>query len=141
MTCANEMIETAMGDYLKAKKEFQFIGDADNFIQALIEDSRIRREDIDDRFDSFLDEINGDVTVLGMRYSTSRVFKEVDPIAYRCIKVDWLSGEYSIIEINGEYYDYDSVKDLLEDYFNDFDEVTYDATNFSPIDDDGDDDE
>ncbi len=44
----------------------------------VIEREKYTEEDYDD----FLDEISGDVVIGSLRYSASRVLKEIDPIAY-----------------------------------------------------------
>ena len=44
-----------------------------------------------ERYDDMLDECHEDVKVCGMTYNTSRVLKEVDPIAYRCGFNDYTS--------------------------------------------------
>lgn len=44
-------------------------------------------------YDDMLDEVYPDLTVAGMGMSTSRVLKEVDPIAYRVGFSDWCDAE------------------------------------------------
>lgn len=39
-----------------------------------------------------LDEIYGEVTVAGYTYNTSRILKEVDPIAFRCGVADYIDS-------------------------------------------------
>lgn len=46
-------------------------------------------ESTDDEYDSYLDELYGDIDVCGYTYSASYALKELDPTAYRCGKVDY----------------------------------------------------
>ena len=69
---------------------------------------RLTDRELTEKYDDFLEEVFGDISVCGYKYSASRVLKAIDPIAYRCGENDWLDGEIScesIIEKNGEYYD------------------------------------
>lgn len=45
------------------------------------------------RYDEFLDEVYGNVTVAGLEYQTSRTLKEIDPVAYRVGFGDWTDSE------------------------------------------------
>ena len=45
----------------------------------------------DGEFDEYLDERYAEVTICGMTYSASRILKECDPTAYRCVKSDYES--------------------------------------------------
>jgi len=49
-------------------------------------------------YDSFLDEVYGDVEIAGLTYATSEALKTIDPIAYRCDFLDWLDMEGLTIE-------------------------------------------
>lgn len=40
-------------------------------------------DELESRYDDWLDEISSEVTIGSLTYSASRVLKEVDPIAYR----------------------------------------------------------
>lgn len=44
-------------------------------------------------YNDWLDELYGDTDIAGMQYQTSRVLREVDPIAYRTGLDDWLDSE------------------------------------------------
>lgn len=69
------------------------------------------------RYDDMLDECQADIEIGCLSYTASSVLKAVDPTAYRCGFSDWLDSECSddrLAEINGEYYDYDSVNELIE---------------------------
>lgn len=46
------------------------------------------------RYDDMLDDCNGDIEIMGMKYCTSRVLREVDPIAYNCGFSDYVSSLY-----------------------------------------------
>ena len=58
-------------------------------------------------YDDYIDEINGDVEILGMSYSASRVLQEIDPIAYRC----GLSDYADTLDPS----DFDEYNDMLEE--------------------------
>lgn len=62
--------------------------------------------DTDERYNDMLDEIYSLESVGGpfAHMQASRVLKEVDPIAYRCGKNDWMDGE-DIREFDGKEYD------------------------------------
>ena len=62
----------------------------------------------EDDYCNMLDEIYGDF----MGYSASRILKEVDPIAYRCVFADYQEYEtkYECPICNNEYDDYDDAK-------------------------------
>ena len=47
---------------------------------------------------AILDDIYGDVEVAGMRYSTGRALRELDPVAFRCGKSDYESDMQSELE-------------------------------------------
>lgn len=62
--------------------------------------------ELEERYDSMLDEVYGEVEIAGLKYCTSRVLSEVDPTAYRCGFSDWLDAECQneiLFEVNGEY--------------------------------------
>jgi hypothetical protein len=69
-------------------------------------------------YDNDLDE-QGDICIGYLKYSPSRVLKEIDEIAYRCgfnDFMDSLSDDY--IEIGSSYYKKDDIDDALEDLSN-----------------------
>jgi hypothetical protein len=41
------------------------------------------------QYDDFIDDMTGDIEILGMTYCASRVLKEIDPIAYKCCFSDY----------------------------------------------------
>ena len=87
-----------------------------SFEQAV--EARLRRIDVDAAYDEFLDECYGEASIAGYTYSTSRALKEIDPIAYRCGKSDFISSEIEAdnwIEINDEYYYAHEINDLKEE--------------------------
>ena len=53
----------------------------------------ISKSDAEDQFDDFLDEVNEDIHIGNLTYTTSQVLKEVDPIAYREEFLNWLDAE------------------------------------------------
>ena len=48
--------------------------------------------EIETMYIDMLDDVYGDIQVAGYRYSTSRVLKEVDPIAYRCGLAEYIDS-------------------------------------------------
>jgi hypothetical protein len=50
-------------------------------------------QETQDAFDEFLDESVGEIVILGMKFQASQVLKEVDPIAYRELVLNWQDGE------------------------------------------------
>lgn len=42
-------------------------------------------------FQDHLDEVNGDVTIMGMTYGVGNVLSSVDPVAFRCAQGDYES--------------------------------------------------
>jgi uncharacterized protein YjaG (DUF416 family) len=61
----------------------------------------------DEAYRDLLDEIYGDVTICGMKFSSGRALQELDPIAFNCGKVDYESGEPSkwVCEACAEEFD------------------------------------
>ena len=63
---------------------------------------------LEDRFNDFLNEVNGVVTICGYNYDPAQALKEVDPTAYHQEFLNWLDAEMSAgryEEIDGEYYE------------------------------------
>lgn len=57
-------------------------------------------------YDEMLDDCYDLVKVAGYEYETSRVLKEVDPIAYRCGFLDWVNSlEDEWVQYGDYYYD------------------------------------
>jgi hypothetical protein len=46
-----------------------------------------------DAWENTLNEIYGTVNIAGLTFDTSRIIRELDPIAYRCYFYDWLDSE------------------------------------------------
>jgi hypothetical protein len=61
-------------------------------IYEIVEFETISEHEATERYDDMLDECNGDIDIMGMKYCTSRVLKEVDPIAYNCGFSDFCSS-------------------------------------------------
>jgi hypothetical protein len=61
----------------------------------------------DNTYDDFIDEITGEIIILGMSYCASRVLKELDPIAYECSKSDYADSM--------ELEDFSEYTDLVEE--------------------------
>ena len=56
-----------------------------------------------------LDECYGECEIAGMKFTTSRALKELDPTAFRCGEADYIDS-LSLVEINGDYYERDAVE-------------------------------
>ena len=54
-------------------------------------------------YDEMIDDYHAPVEIAGHIYSASYALKNVDPTAYRCGFLDWLSDD-DFLEIEGEYY-------------------------------------
>ena len=72
-------------------------------IEQEIEELKERIADLEkgedtEKYDEYLDEVNGDVRIGSLTYSASRVLKEVDEIAYRCGYSDWSDAEITELE-------------------------------------------
>ena len=75
--------------------------------EALKNDEIILTDDYElhEKYDEMLDEVYGDAKVAGMNMQTSRVLKEMDPIAYRTGFNDWTDSLDELIEgEDGNYY-------------------------------------
>ena len=71
----------------------------------------------EEQFNEFLDEVHSEVEVMGMTYSASYALKELDPIAYRCAKLDYESN-FDVSDCE-EYQDLQSELDELESQLDD----------------------
>lgn len=55
--------------------------------------NRITDYQLHQLYDDMLDECYDDATIAGMKYSTSRVLKVIDPIAYEIGFCDWVEDQ------------------------------------------------
>ncbi len=69
--------------------------DAEDCAEALI---NLEPCELDEAFDEYLDEVYGTINVAGYDYDTSYVLREIDPIAYRCDKNDYIDSLRGDIE-------------------------------------------
>ena len=53
----------------------------------------ISESEAEERYHEMINEVYGELNICGYTYETARVFKEIDPIAYRCGYFDWLDAE------------------------------------------------
>ena len=70
-------------------------------------------ESTDDEYDSYLDEIYGDIDICNTPYSASYALKALDPIAYRCGKSDY-DSEKDLDDVE-EYQELTQELEELED--------------------------
>lgn len=75
--------------------------------------------ELHEMYNEFLDECYGETEIAGYHYQTSRVLKEIDPIAYRCGFSDWLDAQMCdgiIFEhSDGSYHDEEEETEEEED--------------------------
>ena len=71
----------------------------------------------DDEYEQMLDDMYGDVEICGMTYSSCRALKLLDPVAYRCSKIDYES-DYDLDNCE-EYKDLKDELEALEDQLSD----------------------
>lgn len=69
-------------------------GEQVDSLYEIVEFETISEYEASQRYDDMLDDCNGDIDIMGMKYCTSRVLKEVDPIAYNCGFSDYVSSLY-----------------------------------------------
>jgi len=74
----------------------------------------ITKEKFDEIFDELLDEEYGPIKIGNLEYSTSKVLKEIDPVAYRTWKNDYADSLISDGYILEEFMDFDSYVEYLE---------------------------
>lgn len=65
--------------------------------------------DTEELYCNMLDECYPDCEIAGMKFTTSRALRELDPTAYRCGENDYIDS-LSLIEISGDYYEQDAVE-------------------------------
>ena len=63
-----------------------------------------------DEYDTWLDDIYGDVKIAGLEYSTSSALEAIDPITYRCGYDDYIDDQMTrlddeIEELEDELYE------------------------------------
>ena len=46
----------------------------------------------DNDFIEFINETNPEVTICGLTFSPGNILKEMDPVAFRCMKNDYISN-------------------------------------------------
>ena len=59
--------------------------------------------ELENLFDEMLDEVHGVITICGMEYDASRVFKNSDPIAYRVYFLDWMNAQGYVENEEGKF--------------------------------------
>ena len=80
----------------------------------------------DDEYEQMLDDVYGDVEICGMTYSSSRALKLLDPVAYRCGKIDFESG-YDLENCE----EYNDLKDELESLEGQLSDLENDLSEFN----------
>ena len=57
-------------------------------------------------FDEYIDDVEGQVQIMGYEYYVSNIMKDVDKVVYREAFLEWLNSEVEnghIREVNGDY--------------------------------------
>lgn len=70
--------------------------------------------DLDQMFESHLNEIYGDVDICGSTFQAGWALKELSPTDFRCGQGDWLDMDVGIVEIDGCYWDAMEVEEYEE---------------------------
>lgn len=65
----------------------------DENTQQWIDDNELTDDDLEKRYDEFLDDVYGSVEIMGMDFDTSCAIKELDEITYHQGFNDWLDSE------------------------------------------------
>ena len=65
--------------------------------------------DTEELYADMLDDCYGECEIAGMKFTTSRALKELDPTAFMCGESDYIDS-LSLIEISGDYYEQDAVE-------------------------------
>ena len=95
---------------------------ADSDIHSILVD--ILEDEMDnDIFDEMLDECYPEVELMGLTYNPSYVLKEVDPIAYRCTRSDYIDSvaadivyEVESMDIGDEIEEHGITIEYMEDF-------------------------
>lgn len=78
----------------------------------------IEHEVDDEEYEEFLNELYGDIDVCGLPYPAGHVLHEIDPIAFRCGKVEYESEQSSRWKCGNcgtEYDDEDEAEDCCKE--------------------------
>jgi hypothetical protein len=69
--------------------------------------SPIQDHELEEQYRNMLDEVHGTVKIAGYDYCTSQALEDIDPVAFRCGLVDYISAELDdrLVEVDGEYYE------------------------------------
>lgn len=103
-------------------KDLQTLGKEMNKLEEMSErlaELQLSTLELKERFDEFLDDVYGVISIAGLSYCTSDLLKSTDPIAYRCTFNDWLDaeiGEGNIKEVEGLYYPAQEWEQIVEEY-------------------------
>lgn len=71
---------------------------------------RIHDYELEDMYNDMLDECYPITEICGLQYTTSDIYKSVDPIAYKCGLADFIDSLITdgiISEIDGKYFEGD----------------------------------
>lgn len=77
----------------------------------------IEVEVTESEYEDVLDEIYGDVEICGMRYSSGRALRDLDPVAFRCGKIDYedsLYHKWKCSECDAEYDTEDEAEECCQ---------------------------
>lgn len=87
--------------------------DAEQTLQEL-GPSSINNHEQEEQYKQMLDDCHGSVKICGIEYETSKLLKEVDPIAFRVGMSDYFAnGDYE--EVFCELYNVDELDEFIEE--------------------------
>lgn len=100
----------------KNKKEFYNNHEFTQWIEENHKEKIYYDYQIEEAYDSLLDDCHDEVKIAGYTYSTSEALKAVDPIAYRCGLADFSSMDYIEIPRANFYLSTESYDELCDEY-------------------------
>ena len=68
---------------------------------------------LEDEYESYLNDVYGEVDVCGSAFLAGSVLREMDPIAFTCGCNDWVDDNYTIVD-GDKYYTKDDVNSAQE---------------------------
>ena len=68
----------------------------------------------EDSYREWLDSMDGEIDVCGLKFNASDILEELDPIAFRCGYSDYTDAG-GFVEVDGDYFDQDKVDNALQE--------------------------
>jgi len=83
--------------------------------------------DVEEAYRDMLDDRYEEARIGYLTFSPSRIVEELDPTAFRCGLSDYAdSNSDSWFELDGEYYDWDKVKEIRNEIVRELEDEDYD---------------